>query len=286
VLVREQLLCQVMPPPPPGVANAVPEIDPGSTNRERYAQHSEDPVCAGCHVLIDPIGFGFEHYDAVGRFRQTDQGQAIDATGMIVGGAADDASFDGAQELAAILAQHDDVTACYAEQWAQFALGGLVQDDGLTCMADEVAAATVAAEGRLDAVVGALVASPGFRVRRGDDGADPPPPPVDDTTGEPPPEPEGTSTGEEPPLPDPDLEVVVTPNTTWPTGHCDDVTVTNVSNAAVTWQVRLPIEGMLTTVWSANWIVEGDETVFTGVDFNMTLPPGLSAMFGYCVETG
>src|SRR5690606_5705558 len=63
VFVRTRLLCQPLAPPPPN-AGGVPEVDPSATTRERFNQHSSDPTCNGCHKNIDPIGFGFEGFDA------------------------------------------------------------------------------------------------------------------------------------------------------------------------------------------------------------------------------
>ena len=65
--VRERLLCQVMPPPPADVDTSIPEADETSpTLRDRVAVHLEDPACSGCHELMDPIGLGFENFDAIG----------------------------------------------------------------------------------------------------------------------------------------------------------------------------------------------------------------------------
>ena len=52
----------------------MPEVDPNATTRERFAQHTANPVCAGCHQYIDGVGFGFERFDAVGRWRDTENG--------------------------------------------------------------------------------------------------------------------------------------------------------------------------------------------------------------------
>ena len=62
-----------MPAPPPEVDITVPEPIPGSTTKELFAQHSEDPACSGCHRLMDPLGFGFENYDAIGRWRTEEE---------------------------------------------------------------------------------------------------------------------------------------------------------------------------------------------------------------------
>jgi hypothetical protein len=72
LFVREQFLCQQVPPPPPGVDTNLPTVneDRPVTNRERLAGHAGNPACASCHSLIDPIGFGLEKFDAIGVRRE------------------------------------------------------------------------------------------------------------------------------------------------------------------------------------------------------------------------
>jgi hypothetical protein len=123
LFVREHLLCQI-PPPPPDVIPELPPVDPDATTRERFEQHRSDPACAACHTLFDPIGFGFENYDAVGRWRTTENGNPIDASGELT--AADVAGeFVGVRELGGKLAQSEDVAQCVARQWFRFAYGRL-----------------------------------------------------------------------------------------------------------------------------------------------------------------
>lgn len=283
LVVRERLLCNDLPPPPPGVVNEAPVIEPGVSTRERYQMHSANPSCAACHDLLDPIGFGFEHYDAVGRWRADDEGVAIDASGSIMG-AGDPVAFDGTAELAALLAEDPVVHACYAQQWSTFALGGIAQDPGLACMADAVEAELVAADLRLDATIAALVASRGFSWRRSDDAV--PPPPTGDSTGGDPPDPETTAADEStgaPPPPAEGLEVTVVQNGVWAEGECNDVTVTNISDAAITWEIMLELPGTITTAWNTTYAVSGDTGTFSGVDYNATIEPAASAQFGFCV---
>lgn len=120
--VRERLLCQPLPPPPPNVATVPPDPKPGLTTRQRFSEHSANATCAGCHKLMDPIGFGLEHFDALGRYRANEEGVAIDATGEIVATASTDGRFDGAVELASKLAESREVRDCVATQYFRFAL--------------------------------------------------------------------------------------------------------------------------------------------------------------------
>jgi hypothetical protein len=118
VYVRERLLCSPPPPPPPNIPR-LKEPDGKSSTRERLAQHRSDPACAGCHTLFDPLGLGFEHYDAVGKWRDTDAGKTVDATGEI-NGTDIDGAFDGALDLATRMAGSAQVRDCLVRQWFRF----------------------------------------------------------------------------------------------------------------------------------------------------------------------
>ena len=164
ISVRTNLLCQGLPPPPPDVDDVPPPSDPNATTRERFEQHTEDPACAACHELIDPIGFGFSNYDAVGRFHELDNGQPVDASGQLV--AADDASgpFVGAVELGQRLAYSTLAQRCYTEQWFVFANGrSMVPAD--TCELDQAYSSFVESELDIRELVLAVVESPSFSHR-------------------------------------------------------------------------------------------------------------------------
>ncbi len=109
VWVLEQVLGDHVPPAPPDVP-ALPQQDSKTasvlTLRERTERHTADPVCANCHQMLDPIGFGLENFDAIGRWRDhDDNGEAIDATGVLPGGE----RFSSPKELKAIIAGRTDV---------------------------------------------------------------------------------------------------------------------------------------------------------------------------------
>ena len=123
LFVRERLLCHTPPPPPDNVDTTVPVVDPNVSTRDRLAQHSADPACASCHQLLDPVGFGFEHYDAVGQWRDMDGNVPVDATGELLQTDDIDGAFDGAIELGATLASSDQVRSCLVRQWFRFAYG-------------------------------------------------------------------------------------------------------------------------------------------------------------------
>jgi hypothetical protein len=134
--VREKLLCQMLPPPPADLVIVPPDLDPKLTTRERFAAHDSNPACSGCHHLMDPIGLGFEHYDAIGRWRDNENGLPIDATGQILDSEDVDGKFDGARDLAQRLAKSQQVQSCMVTQWFRFAYGrGESEDDACSIQA-------------------------------------------------------------------------------------------------------------------------------------------------------
>jgi hypothetical protein len=126
LFVRRNLLCQELPPPP-AFAGGVPEVDPDATTRERFAMHTSNAVCAGCHRYIDGLGFGFEGFDPVGLWRDREAGQPIDATGALTDvdgiGTGTSASYHTLPELAALLAAAPATSRCFVRQVYRFTRG-------------------------------------------------------------------------------------------------------------------------------------------------------------------
>jgi hypothetical protein len=126
--IREALLCETLPPPPPNANITPPVAKPNQTRRQALANHETDPTCAGCHKMMDPVGLGFEGFDASGAPRATEAGLTVDTSGLIMG--SDVAgSFNGPAELGAKLARSDEALACATTQWFRFAFG---RDSGPT----------------------------------------------------------------------------------------------------------------------------------------------------------
>jgi hypothetical protein len=126
LLVRRNFLCEELPPPPPN-GGGLPAVDPNATTRDRFAMHSSAPACSGCHMYIDKVGFGFEHFDAVGRWRDQENGKPVDGTGDMNDverlGTDTSAPFASLPELARTIATSQAGPACFVRQYLRFSRG-------------------------------------------------------------------------------------------------------------------------------------------------------------------
>jgi hypothetical protein len=164
--VKETLLGSPPPPPPadvPPLDEKAAAASPKSL-REILEQHRANAVCASCHNSIDPIGFGLENYDLLGRWRTEEAGQPIDAKGELPDGT----KFDGPQELKqALLARKDEFVRHLATKLLGYALGrGLTVED--QCSVDEIVKKVQAGEYRSHVLVAEIVCSVPFRYRAGE----------------------------------------------------------------------------------------------------------------------
>jgi hypothetical protein len=126
LMVRAGVLCQDVAPPPPDVVAVTPPGAPGVTTRAKYSKHSEDGRCRPCHQLMDAIGFGFEAFDTLGRYRTTDNGQPVDASGELI--ATDiDGPFTGPAELSQRLPRSAIFRRCFVRQMWRFGEGRSVE---------------------------------------------------------------------------------------------------------------------------------------------------------------
>lgn len=270
-VIRARVLCQPTPPPPPNVDATPPPEQAGRTTRERFAAHSNSPNCSGCHSMIDPLGFAFEHFDGVGQERSMDNGLPVDATGTLIATTPADVTFDGARALSEAIAASAEGKACFVTQVMRFGLGVSGQRDPFTCVGTTVARSMEQTTPLRDVVL-AIVKADGFRRRAGATNGLPPmlPPPVVVT---PQPMPIPMTNG---------LQVTRTTQSSWPTGYCDDVTVKNTGTAAVDWAIELPVEGTINNAWNSQYQASGMTVRFTGVAWNARLEPMASASFGFC----
>jgi hypothetical protein len=138
--VREHFLCQTVPDPPPGINSSLPPLSSArpQTTRQRLQEHVSNPACSGCHKMMDPIGFGFEQFDAIGQLRQKEKitffpvretrndkpvtvELPLDPTGTVSGIA--DSDFVGPAALGRILASSAQCQECVVKQLFRYAHG-------------------------------------------------------------------------------------------------------------------------------------------------------------------
>jgi hypothetical protein len=117
--IMNQLLCIAVPPPPPDVNVTLDPAKATGTLRQQMEAHRANPACAICHKQMDPLGLGLENYDAIGTHRTTDKGLPIDSSGELPDGR----KFNGAQELATMVAADVNFGRCLTEQLYTYALG-------------------------------------------------------------------------------------------------------------------------------------------------------------------
>jgi hypothetical protein len=163
--VLKTLLCADLTPPPDaqqtlGQGMATAE----STTRQRFELHTSRPECAACHLLIDPIGFGLENYDAIGRWRTKDGTREVDAKGVLVGTGAHDGPFTGGVELAGRLAKSEKLHGCFVTQYFRFAMGRK-ETDADACVLAQLKARFTAAKLDLRELVVDTISSDAFLER-------------------------------------------------------------------------------------------------------------------------
>jgi hypothetical protein len=157
--VRKVLLCGRIPPPPTDVNTAIPEPSPElPTLRDRVAVHLTNPVCATCHTQMDPIGLGLENFDALGRYRVTENGVTIDASGELDGDV-----YDGPKDLGRAIREHAEVGACLVRTMYRYANGN-VESPGEAELLAHLDGRFADSRYRVLQLVMDIVMSPGFRL--------------------------------------------------------------------------------------------------------------------------
>lgn len=164
--ILQRMLCSELAPPP-GVIPKLPEFQPGQTNRDRVTAHTGPGTCGEtCHgTLINPLGFAFENYDALGQLRDTDRGLPLDTSGEF---AFPDGlrAFEDARELLQLMADSPQAHACYAKHVGEFALGRDLDETDRAATMDLMVQSL--SEGKsLKELVLAVIQSPAFMTRDG-----------------------------------------------------------------------------------------------------------------------
>ncbi|WP_435011688.1 DUF1592 domain-containing protein [Tundrisphaera lichenicola] len=117
VFLSRSILGRALKPPPEAVAPLAPDLHAGLSTRERVTLQTSPNSCMTCHGMINPLGFGLEQYDAVGRFRLEEKGKPVDSSGAYESPSGELTSFAGARELAQVLAESDEAHSAFVEQF-------------------------------------------------------------------------------------------------------------------------------------------------------------------------
>jgi hypothetical protein len=165
IFVYERLLCRTPAPPPADADLSEPALTGmgGRTNRQLFEERVSAPACAGCHSFFNPLGYPFESYDAIGRYRSTDQGQTVDTTARYTSEGIDWAISD-ANDLSEKLAQSPEVMRCAGDYWYEYASGAAI-DAASRCRAETLGDALVAAGGDIREMLVRFVTAPEFTQR-------------------------------------------------------------------------------------------------------------------------
>jgi hypothetical protein len=160
--VAEALLCRSVPPPPDNVPPLPAMAGPDATVRERLTLHREAPACAGCHSLMDPMGFGMEDFDGVGLYRTMEGTKPVDASGSLSGDGLDGSSFNGLAELGAALRKQPILGPCLVSKLYGEAQGRRAIELDRPAL-EQLAAAFAGSQNRVDLLLVSLVTSEAFR---------------------------------------------------------------------------------------------------------------------------
>ena len=164
--IRESLLCQAVPPPPPDVETRLPKDKPGApprTTRQKLEAHRESSRCNGCHKSMDPLGLAFENFDGIGAFRASEAGMPIDTRGEL-----DGETFTTPAELGALLGKSPRLGACVARALFRYALGHL-ESEGEEPLMEELARGLARDGYKFPSLVANVIKSEGFRTIRAPD---------------------------------------------------------------------------------------------------------------------
>ncbi len=164
--IMENILGTAPPPPPPNVPSLeeTQKAKPEASLREQLKLHRENAICNSCHRQMDELGFGFEHFDAIGHWRDRDGQHDVDASGVLPSGE----KFNGSAELIAILkGRNKQFSRCLAEKLMTYAIGrGLEYYD--RCAVDKLLEAHAVDGHRFSTLITQIVLSEPFQMRRGD----------------------------------------------------------------------------------------------------------------------
>jgi len=163
--ILENILGTPPPDPPPGVEELDSNKELTGNLRQRLEQHRDDPNCASCHALMDPLGFVYENFDGIGRWREEDEGALINPAGELVTGE----TFQNHEEFQKILVNSklDDFLRCSSEMMMTYAMGRGIEFYDKPAV-DSVVKLLKDNDLRFSSLIIGVVKSIPFQYRRGD----------------------------------------------------------------------------------------------------------------------
>jgi hypothetical protein len=169
VAIARRVICHALDSPASlDIAVVPPAPDLEKTTRERFSVHGADPTCSGCHDVIDPLGFAFEQFDAIGRHRELDNARPVDTAVVLAIGAGFDGPYADSNELSRALADSDTVRECFARHMfrAASATGDSTATPGEQDFVDFWRSLPETASGHIVETLIAYVKGPSFGLRR------------------------------------------------------------------------------------------------------------------------
>ncbi|WP_437632807.1 DUF1592 domain-containing protein [Sorangium sp. So ce854] len=164
VFIQRQILCADLPDPPANIDTELPPLRGEiRTTRDQVEAHTSPEACDFCHSKINPPGFAFEHFDAVGRLRADEGGEPIDASGVMTVGETE-LRFDGAIDLVTQLAQSPVAERCYLTNWYRYGNARQLSPED-ACTIEELDAKLVQSGYNIKELLVALTQTKTFRYR-------------------------------------------------------------------------------------------------------------------------
>lgn len=165
--VQKRVLCTTFGQLPANVGTLPARTADIVTTRDQVEAKTSPPQCQACHGRINPVGFAFENFDSIGKYRSKDHGEDVNASDTLnIDGK--DVNFDGAVDFAAMLGDSETVRRCYETQWFRYGLGrGEANDD--VCLLNEIDQRTQKQGSSIKQLIVSLTLSRGFRFRAQED---------------------------------------------------------------------------------------------------------------------
>jgi hypothetical protein len=165
LLLRQDFLCQDIPPPPPDIE--IPELEPEDFEGryDLWEATIGHPTCAGCHELFDPLNFAFDEYDPIGRFQTEVDGVPVQTAGELLRIASSPVPFSGRAELTQILPTLPEASQCVVRQHLRFALRRDLGDDD-QCAVEQLTEQVEATDGNLRVLMRSMVVGEHFTLVR------------------------------------------------------------------------------------------------------------------------